>query len=84
MSNAWTFVRCRIAGKHRWEPFSDDGESGWRCRDCGEVILERELVERDHEPDLSSPYWGTETRRRLDDSAQPATRYRHETDGDEK
>jgi hypothetical protein len=29
-----------------------------RCRDCGEEVLERHLVEGDHEPEVSSPYWG--------------------------
>lgn len=53
-----TFVRCRVLGKHRWEPVGEGLDSGSRCRDCGEEILERYFVERDHEPEVSSPYWG--------------------------
>ena len=59
--NPWTFVRCRIAGKHHWEPMSggDDLDSGWRCRDCGEEVLKRYGVEGNYEPEEpSSPYWG--------------------------
>jgi hypothetical protein len=59
--NPWTFVRCRVAGKHRWEAVGggDDLDSGWRCRDCHELVIKRDLVERDYaqEPP-SSPYWG--------------------------
>jgi hypothetical protein len=57
--NPWTFVRCRVVGKHRWEPVAgDDPDSGWRCRDCDEVVLERDYIERDYDPEVSSPYWG--------------------------
>ena len=58
--NPWTFVRCRIAGKHRWEPVAgDDLDSGWRCRDCNELAVKRDVVERNYEPEEpSSPYWG--------------------------
>jgi len=59
MWNPWTFVRCRVARKHRWEPVvGDDLDSGWRCRDCDELVLKRHFVERDYEPEVTSPYWG--------------------------
>ncbi len=58
----WTFVRCRIAGKHRWEPVGDvdDLDTGWRCRDCAELVLMRYVLERNHDPHVSPPYsaWG--------------------------
>jgi hypothetical protein len=58
--NPWKFVRCRLLGKHHWEPVADsDLDTGWRCRDCGEEVLNRQTVERDYEPEEpSSPYWG--------------------------
>ena len=58
--NPWTFVLCRVFGLHVWEPVAADNEldTGWRCRDCGELVLKRYLVEQDHEPDVTSPYWG--------------------------
>lgn len=58
--NPWTFVRCQVAGKHRWEPVGDedDLDTGWRCRDCDELVLKRYILERNHEPDLRSPYGG--------------------------
>jgi len=59
MSNPWTFVRCRLLKKHHWEPVAgDELDSGLRCRDCGEQMLGRDIVERDHEPERTSPYWG--------------------------
>jgi hypothetical protein len=60
--NPWTFLRCRVAGKHRWEQVGsgeeDDPDSGWRCGDCGEEVLQRQWLERDYEPEVKSPYWG--------------------------
>jgi hypothetical protein len=58
--NPWTFVRCRVAGRHRWVEVVGDDEldSGWRCSDCGELVLQRHIAERDYEPEVKSPYWG--------------------------
>lgn len=60
MWNPWTFVLCRVFGLHDWEPFAADNDldSGWRCRDCRERVLKREIVEGDYEADVKSPYWG--------------------------
>jgi hypothetical protein len=57
--NPWTFLRCRV-GKHRWKPVLalDDLDSGWRCRDCDEQLVKRHFVEKDYEPEVTSPYWG--------------------------
>lgn len=62
MRNPWVFVRCQVVGKHRWEPVHGASrlDSGWRCRDCQELLLERYLLERNHDPDECRPYgtWG--------------------------
>jgi hypothetical protein len=58
--NPWTFLRCRVLGLHHWKPVLalDDLDSGWRCRDCDEQLLKRHFVEKDYEPEITSPYWG--------------------------
>jgi len=60
MWNPWTFVRCQVAGRHRWEPVGDENDldTGRRCRDCDELVLKRYFLERNHEPDMRSPYGG--------------------------
>ena len=60
MRSPWTFVRCQVAGQHRWEPVGDedDLDTGWRCRDCDELVLKRYFLERDHEPGMRSPDGG--------------------------
>jgi hypothetical protein len=36
----------------------DDLDAGFRCRDCDVIHLKRHIVERDYEPEVTSPYWG--------------------------
>jgi hypothetical protein len=64
MANPWTFVLCRAFNLHAWEAFAaeSDLDSGWRCSDCGEVVLKRDMVERDYEGEVTSPYWGRRKR----------------------
>jgi hypothetical protein len=63
MLNPRTFVLCRVLRNHTWERIDgDDLDSGWRCRDCNELVLDRYLLERDHEPEVKSPYWGRRQR----------------------
>jgi hypothetical protein len=49
MRTAWSFVRCRILGRHRRQPVLEPDENGWRC---DEVVLERSYVERVHDTQL--------------------------------
>jgi hypothetical protein len=63
MWNPWPFVCCQIAGQHRWERVGDEDDyldTGWRCRDCDELVLMRYVLERNHDPDVGPPYgaWG--------------------------
>ena len=45
---------------HHWKPVLalDDLDSGWRCRHCDKQLLKRHFVEKDYEPEITSPYWG--------------------------
>jgi hypothetical protein len=50
MPNWWNSARCWLRG-HRWEPFDDGDEmKAWKCRVCEDVLLEREHLERAHDP----------------------------------
>jgi hypothetical protein len=61
--NLKSFVMCWVLRYHAWERVDGDGlDSGWRCRECGELVLDRYLVERDYEPKVKSPYWGRRQR----------------------
>jgi hypothetical protein len=52
MRNPWTVLRCRFLG-HGWETIEVDGPVGWRCRCCDELVLEREYLERVHDPEVT-------------------------------
>jgi hypothetical protein len=49
MRNPWNVVLC-LLGVHRWRTYSVSGDKGWKCRNCEALVLEREYLERVHDP----------------------------------
>ena len=52
MPNPWDFLRC-VVGVHRWQTVEVSGDKGWKCRRCEALVLEREYLERVHDPDAT-------------------------------
>ena len=52
MRNPWKVVRC-LLGAHRWQTCEVGGDKGWSCRHCEALVLEREYLERVHDPDAT-------------------------------
>jgi hypothetical protein len=50
MRRPWTAVRV-LFHSHRWDAVEIDGDAGWKCRVCDAIVLEREYLERVHDPD---------------------------------
>lgn len=53
MRRPWTAARALFHFSHRWEAVEIDGDAGWKCRVCGAVVLEREYLERVHDPEAT-------------------------------
>ena len=45
-------LRC-LLGDHRWQTADVDGDKGWKCRHCDALKLEREYLERVHDPNAA-------------------------------
>jgi hypothetical protein len=57
MRNSWKILRCQLR-PHRWETVEVRGDKGWKCRNCHALVLEREYLERVHDPDAPDrPVW---------------------------
>ena len=53
MRTPWSVLRCRLLGVHPWQVSDDKGFKRWDCRDFKAFVLEREYVERVHDPDAT-------------------------------
>jgi tRNA(Ile2) C34 agmatinyltransferase TiaS len=48
-------VLRRLFHSHKWDAVEVKGEKGWKCRNCGEFLSEREYIERIHDSDREGP-----------------------------
>ena len=53
MRRLWEALLCRL-DVHSWETAEVNGDKGWKCTRCSELVLEREYLERVHDSDATN------------------------------